>query len=85
MSQKNKHIGGFPFHRQNYVLIIAGIALVVLGFILMMGGASPDPDHFDAKEIFSHRRITLAPFLIIVGYVVVLLAILKKPKKEAAG
>ena len=55
----------------NYTFIIGGFLITLIGFILMMGGASEDPNIFNADEIFSPIRITLAPFLVIVGYVLV--------------
>lgn len=73
----NKEI---PFKKQNYMILIAGVVLVALGFLLMMGGGSEDPNTFNKEELFSHRRITLAPAMVILGYLVVLYGILKKPK-----
>lgn len=73
----------FPFSKENYYFIIGGVVLVILGFILMMGGGSEDPNQFNEAELFSFRRITLAPFTVIAGYVVVLYGILHKPKKKA--
>jgi len=72
----------FPFSKENYKLLIAGVVIVIFGFILMMGGGSDDPTQFDEEAMFSFTRITLAPFLVIAGYVVVIYAILKKSKKE---
>ena len=72
----------FPFSKENYKLLIVGVVIVIFGFILMMGGGSDDPNAFDEEALFSFTRITLAPFLVIAGYVVVIYAILKKSKKE---
>ncbi|MFZ5551923.1 MAG: DUF3098 domain-containing protein [Bacteroidota bacterium] len=74
---------GFFFGKENYKLLIIGVVLVILGFILMLGGGSEDPTQFNQEELFSFRRITLAPLLVIAGYGVVTWAILKKPKNEA--
>ena len=52
--------------------------MVLLGFILMSGGGTENPEEFNEQALFSFRRITLAPFLVIAGYVVVLFGILKK-------
>lgn len=71
----------FAFERKNYILLTAGIALVLLGFVLMSGGASQDPNVF-SEEIFSFRRITLAPFVVLVGYGVIGYAIMYKSKKS---
>jgi len=63
----------------NYKLMLIGLAAVLLGFILMAGGGSEDPTIF-SREIFSFRRITLAPFLVMGGYIFVIYAIMKRPK-----
>ena len=67
------------FGRQNYMLLIIGLALIFVGFLLMIGGGSDDPNVFNEK-IFSFRRITLAPILILAGFVIEIFAIMKKPK-----
>jgi hypothetical protein len=71
----------FTFGKQSYRLLFVGLALIALGFILMAGGGSNDPNVFN-EEIFSHRRITVAPLLILAGYVVEIFAIMKKPKSK---
>ena len=71
----------FAFEKKNYIFLTAGIALVLLGFVLMSGGASQDPNVF-SEEIFSFRRITLAPFIVLVGYGVIGYAIMYKSKKS---
>ena len=70
---------GFAFGKENYHLLLIGLALIVLGFLLMIGGGSDDPKVF-SQDIFNFRRLTLAPLLILAGYVVELFAIMKKPK-----
>jgi len=70
---------GFAFGRENYKLLLIGIALIALGFILMIGGGSKDPNVF-SYGIFNFQRLTLAPILILAGFVVELFAIMKKPK-----
>jgi hypothetical protein len=72
----------FTFRKENYMLLLAGIALVIVGFLLMIGGGSDNPNEFKEEELFSFRRITLAPFTVILGYVVVIWAIMKKPRTE---
>ena len=69
----------FPFGRENYILMLTGIALIFIGFVLMSGGGSEDPNVFD-PSIFSARRITVAPILVMAGFVVEVFAIIKKPK-----
>jgi Protein of unknown function (DUF3098) len=68
------------FGKENYLWMAAGIAIVLLGFLLMSGGKSPDPKVFDESEVYSFRRITLAPILIMAGLMVEVYAIMKKPK-----
>jgi hypothetical protein len=70
----------FAFQPENYRLLIIGLAINVIGFILMIGGGTTDTNKFDANELFSNIRITLAPALIIAGYVVILYSIMKKKK-----
>jgi hypothetical protein len=60
-------------------MIVGGVA-IILGFILMIGGKSPDPNVFQKEEVYSFRRITLAPILIVGGLIVEIFAIMKKPK-----
>ena len=64
--------------KKNYLLIIVGCIIVLFGFVLMSGGGSENPEIFNEKELFSFRRITLAPFLVLFGYGVVLFGIMKK-------
>ena len=71
------------FTRLNYRLLLIGIGIILLGYILMAGGGSGDPDVFNKDEIFSARRITVAPIVCLAGYVFVIYAILKKPRPVA--
>lgn len=71
---------GLALPKENYLFIIAGVVVVLIGFFLMSGGGADDPLVFNADELFSARRITVAPFLVMLGYVVVLYGILKRPK-----
>ncbi len=70
----------FLFDKTNYYIMFGGLALILLGFALMAGGKSPDPHVFNENEIYSFRRITLAPIVIIAGFVVEVWAIMRKPK-----
>lgn len=65
-------------NKKNYLFIILGCVVVILGFVLMSGGGSENPDIFNEEELFSFRRITLAPFLVMLGYGLVLFGIMKK-------
>ena len=69
-----------PFTKMNYMLVIAGVLLIALGMILMIGGGSSDPDVFNEK-MFNFQRITLAPILILLGFVMEIVAIFWKKKK----
>ncbi len=71
-----------PFTRTNYQLLLAGLAIIVVGYMLMSGGGNGDPDAFNAEEIFSARRITVAPIVCLIGYVFVLYAIMKRTARE---
>lgn len=70
----------FFFSRKSMLIMLAGFVLTLIGFFLMSGGASEDPNAFNGDEIFSHRRITFAPFLVIAGYVIVIVGIMRKTK-----
>jgi len=76
---KSTNLGEFAFGKENYRLMLIGLAIIVAGFLLMVGGGSTDPNTFN-PEIFSFRRITLAPILILAGYVIEIFAIMKRPK-----
>ena len=69
----------FAFTRKNYKLLLIGLGFILVGFILMVGGGSDDPNVF-SEDLFSFQRITLAPILIITGYVIEIFAIMKRPK-----
>ncbi|RYF88036.1 MAG: DUF3098 domain-containing protein [Chitinophagaceae bacterium] len=68
------------FGKENYVWMAAGLAVLALGFFLMAGGKSSDPNVFKADEVYSPIRITVAPLLIIAGFVIEIVAIMKKPR-----
>ncbi len=61
---------GFVFARENYMLMIIGIVVIVLGFVLMYG----------KEDIYDFRKITLAPIVVIAGFIIEIFAIMKKPK-----
>lgn len=75
----------FLFDRSNYMWMFIGLGCILIGFFLMAGGKSPDPHQFNAAEVFSPRRITIAPIMILLGFGIEAYAIMKKPAvKEAA-
>ena len=69
----------FAFGRRNYKFMFIGIAIIALGFLLMSGGGSDDPNVFN-EEIYNFRRIRLAPALVIIGFAIEVYAILTKPE-----
>jgi fumarate reductase subunit D len=71
---------GFALGKENYKLLIIGMVIILLGFILMIGGASDDPNVFN-EDVFSFRRITLAPIVVLGGFIFEIWAIMKKPKE----
>lgn len=70
-----------PFGRDNYLWVIIGLIFLLVGFLLMIGGGSDNPDVFN-EAIFSFRRITLAPILVLVGFCIEFYAIMKKSKNR---
>lgn len=72
------------FGRQNFIYMGVGLLLVLVGLAVMSGGAMPDPTKWEPERIYSPMRITVAPMLMVAGFVVVILGIFKK-KKAAAG
>ena len=68
------------FDRSNLLWMLGGIALMILGFVLMAGGRSDDPNVFDPNEVYSTTRITIAPIAILAGLVVLIFAIFRHPK-----
>ena len=73
----NENDSKMPLAMKNYILILVGVVIIILGFILMAGGEPATPENFD-YGIFSFRRITLAPIVVVVGFALEIYAILKK-------
>jgi uncharacterized membrane protein len=73
----------FPVKKDNLRIILIGLAINVLGYLLMIGGGSDNPNEFNEAELFSTIRITVAPILIVAGFVVIILGIMRKPKPTA--
>lgn len=71
---------GFALGRENYKLMAIGFAVIIVGFILLAGGRSDDPKVF-SEEIFSFRRITLAPLIVLAGFIFEIYAIMKRPRE----
>ncbi|MDA8595495.1 MAG: DUF3098 domain-containing protein [Flavobacteriaceae bacterium] len=70
----------FLFEKPNYIFMLIGLGVIALGFGLMAGGGSDDPDFFN-PEIYNFQRIRLAPTLVLIGFAIEIYAILLKPKK----
>ena len=66
------------FGKSNYIWMLIGAALILIGMLLMAGGKSADPNVFDTNEVYSFRRITLAPIVMIAGFLVEIYALFKK-------
>ena len=79
---KNNASNQSLFGKENYMLMLAGLLILGLGFFLMAGGKSSDPKVFDPKEVYSTTRITVAPILIVLGFIIEVIAIMKKPKSN---
>lgn len=71
------------FEADNIKWMIIGGVVLVLGLLLMAGGKSKDPNVFDPGELYSFRRVTLAPILVVGGLIIEIYAIMKKPKTKA--
>ncbi|HKK43008.1 MAG TPA: DUF3098 domain-containing protein [Bacteroidales bacterium] len=83
MSAKNekREKVNFALGRENYKLLAIGFVVIVIGFLLMLGGRSDDPNKF-STTIFSFRRITLAPVVVLAGFIFEIWAIMRKPKED---
>ena len=79
--RKNLNKEEFIFGKKNYKFMLIGLACIALGFILMSGGGSDDPNVFD-PSIFSWRRIRLAPTLVLIGFAIEIYAVLLNPNKK---
>ena len=84
--KKNKELEktNFALAKENYLMLLAGFAVIVIGFMLMAGGGAENPTEF-SEEIFSFRRITLAPIVVVAGFVFEIYAIMYKPKTKESG
>jgi hypothetical protein len=83
MSKKQEptdHKKYFIFEKKNYQFMFIGLAVIALGFILMSGGGSDDPNIFN-PDIYNFRRIRLAPTIVLIGFAIEVYAILLNPKK----
>lgn len=79
--KNSEHKPDFLFEKENYTILLAGIGVIILGFILMSGGGSDDPNVWN-EDIFSFRRIRLAPTLVLIGFGITIYSIFKNPSKK---
>ncbi|MBP8726327.1 MAG: DUF3098 domain-containing protein [Saprospiraceae bacterium] len=80
--QRIQAAGSVTYGRTQYLWMLAGVACIVLGLILMLGGGMPDAETWDESLIYSHRRLTLAPLMIVIGLGLQVFAIFKVRKPE---
>lgn len=76
---------GRLFGKENYTWMLVGAAVMIVGFLLMAGGRSPDPNVFDTNEVYGFRRITIAPIVILAGFVIEIYALFRQPRKAENG
>jgi hypothetical protein len=76
-----ENMEGFALGKENLKLMVIGFVIIVIGFLLMTGGKSNDPSVFN-PEIFNFQRITLAPMVVLFGFIFEIYAIIKKPKSD---
>jgi len=79
--ETNQEMESVIFRKENYKWMFIGLGIIFVGFLLMLGGGSDDPKVFNGEELFSFRRITLAPLVIVGGFIVEIYAIMLKSKK----
>lgn len=83
--QKNSSSLVIPFSKINAYVILSGLIVILFGYILMSGGGSADPNTFNAEELFSARRITLAPIVVLLGYIAIGVGIMYRGKKNQSS
>jgi len=81
MNKNKKKSEDFIFEKKNFQVMLVGIIFIVVGFVLMSGGGSDDPNVFN-PEIYNFRRIRLAPTLVLIGFAIQVYAILLNPRKK---
>jgi hypothetical protein len=73
------------FDKENYKWMLIGVAVLTLGFLLMAGGGSDDPNVFNPSEVYSTRRITIAPIVILIGLAIEIYALFCQPKNRGTA
>lgn len=82
MAKKEIKETGFALGKENYKLMAIGFAIIVVGFVLLAGGGTDDPNEFN-PDIFNFRRLTIAPIVLLAGFLFEIYAIMKKPKSDS--
>lgn len=82
MLKKDDNKPDFALSKENYILLAIGFGIILFGFLLMSGGKSNDPNVFNQNEIYGFRRITLAPVVVLAGFIFEIYAIMKRPKNK---
>ena len=82
MKEINNNNSKFAFTKKNYILLGVGVLFIITGLFLMQGGGSDDPNFFPKEEMMGFRRRTLAPIIILSGFIINIFAILYSPKGE---
>jgi hypothetical protein len=81
-TKPQQQVSTYLFGKENYLLMLVGLVVLAIGFFLMAGGKSADPTKFNDDEIYSVTRITIAPIVIVAGFIIEIFAIMKQPKKS---
>jgi len=81
MKEINNNNNKFAFTKKNYIILAVGVLFIIIGLFLMQGGVSEDPALYN-REMFNFQRITLAPVIILSGFIINIFAILYSPKGE---
>ncbi|MFB6306695.1 MAG: DUF3098 domain-containing protein [Flavobacteriales bacterium] len=76
-NNKEREYNEFPLSKKNYILLSIGVLILLVGYLLMIGGGDSNPNTFEYNEVFSFRRITLSPIILGFGFVFIIYAILK--------
>jgi hypothetical protein len=82
---KKKQVAVELFGKENFRWMLIGVGVLILGFLLMAGGGSSDPNVFNADEVYSTRRITIAPIIILIGIAIEIYAIFRTPKSTTGA
>lgn len=72
---------GFAFGKENYILLFVGLIVLFAGYLLLIGGGSEDPTVFTGEELFNTRRMVIAPLALLAGFIIEIVAIMKRPRK----